>query len=269
MNYKFEEVDGWLTLKECMKIRKKLLSTFSDLKFVEETHKYTLDNKPIKSTSSIIDYYKQKFDTEGQAKSYAEARGLEAVDVISAWEGNSQSSLDQGHKVHAFGENYINSIFFDKKIKRPIPTSIQELAIQEFWVDILKHKFIYPLVMELKMYSRKYWYAGTADIICIDRRNGDLIIMDYKTNKEIFDKAYNNLQQEPFLEVPQNSFSAYTLQFSFYQLMLEEAGYKCSGRRLIWLQKDEPNRKLYHMIKTSNVVDHLKVFLSKGIHKEE
>ena len=46
---------------------------------------------------------------------------------------------------------------------------------------------IKPLYIEKKIYSKKYNYAGTLDLICTTKKSNELTLIDWKTSKAIYD----------------------------------------------------------------------------------
>jgi hypothetical protein len=68
-----------------------------------------------------------------------------------------------------------------------------------------------------------------------------LVILDYKTNKDLYSDFNRNngvMMFAPFGDMYSESFGAYTLQLSAYQLPLEDIGLKVIARRIIWLKED-------------------------------
>lgn len=256
-----------LSIEDCLEIRDQLLEFFRELEFDEPTHTYRLRGKELKSVSALIKYFVEPFDDEQGALDYGASRGIDPVQVLSAWRGNSKRSTDQGHGVHQFGEDYARAMFYGVG-DTPIANSLQELGIVQWWQDVaFAHDLRYfPVGLELQMFSELYWYSGTADIILIDRMDKCLIISDWKTNRDIFKRSYSNMKVEGFRDWRSRDFDKYTLQFSFYQLMLMEAGYKVKARRLVWLQKDERTKKLYQNFPTEDVTARLRNWLLTKEH---
>jgi hypothetical protein len=93
------------------------------------------------------------------------------------------------------------------------------------------------------MYSKKYGYAGTADIILFDGKKG-FVIVDYKTGKDLYKNYMGQMMLPPFQYMLDNPFNHYQLQLSLYQIPLEECGYFVSERWVIWLKSDSTYQKL-------------------------
>lgn len=78
-------------------------------------------------------------------------------------------------------------------------------------------------------------------LIKIKNGNFDLLIYDFKTNKELenqFNIDKGNMLLPPFNKYVDQSKSIYTIQLSCYQLGIEQLGYKVIDRKLIWLKDD-------------------------------
>lgn len=70
---------------------------------------------------------------------------------------------------------------------------------------------------------------------------GHHFIPTHNTNKELFSdysRTHNKMCLPPFSDLPDESFSMYTLQLSCYQIPLEDLGLNVIGREIIWLKDD-------------------------------
>ena len=251
--------------KKLKEIREKLLDAFKDLEFNEEEHKYTLRGKQLPSVSSLLENFYEKFNSIPEAEKYADKRGFLNNDVSAAWLGENKIATDKGHKIHNFSEDYANWKYFGIG-ERPTPFCKQSLGAVDFWNNL--PDYIVPVALELRMYNEELGYSGTADIICCDTRDYSLAILDTKTNKALVDVDF---PQKPLYHLPkdlglrQDNFGKYSLQLSFYQIMLEKIGFKVKGRVIIWLDADKEKKKLYKTYQTINVVPHLLTWLSQKV----
>ena len=80
------------------------LNKFSHIKYYDEPHKYFADNREFTSATTFIGKFKNKFDTENMAQTYADKRGLVVEDVINEWDlkrdiSNINYSLNKNKKV--------------------------------------------------------------------------------------------------------------------------------------------------------------------------
>jgi len=255
--------------KEILKINAKLKKPFKDVSFFEEDHKYVIkgqEDKPIKSVSSLLKYFYEEFNTTMMAKKYGDSRGLDPDDVLKAWSGEGVISTTHGTKVHLFGENYVKWKWFEE-IEEPEVFDKQSLGVKQFLEDL--PPYIIPVATELVMYSPTYWYTGTCDLLMYNTKKDVFIMGDYKTNKKIEGDKYSTKKLKHVGEkydLDSSNLSKYSLQFSFYQIMLEDAGFNLSTRVLIHLTDDTENKKLYKTYRTKDLTPDLRKWLEKKEH---
>ena len=252
---------------EILEWNKKLKEPFKKLHFLEEDHKYWVEGDPrkITSVSTLLKFFYDEFDTETEAIKWAESRNLPVEMVLSAWTGEGDRANSHGSAVHLVGERYLDYKFLGKGTC-PQPIDKQSLGAIQFLEDL--PDYLIPVASELQMYSERYWYSGTADIILLNLRNKKLVIADYKTNKALTDPYPKGLlyHVNPKYGLKQDNFGKYTGQFSFYQILLEEAGFEVQSRVLVHLKEDKPKKKLYRTFKTENVTEDLRHWLNLGMH---
>ena len=266
---------------EVSEIRKKILTTFNELVFVEEGHKYFLRGEELESVSNITHMFKEEFDTETRAIDYALKNGETPEYWKDKWKYNSLKATTTGTLVHSFAESmswvkngHPELITEDCKYKYIkdknwlIPTRTKEEAVVKFFNDLPKD--FYLVLPETKVYSSvnpnlpkfKKNYAGTFDLLMYyknpkDDSKSGLVIMDWKTNASLssdYSRDKHKMLYYPFDEYYDENKSLYTIQLSCYQIPLEDIGLKIIGRRLIWL-KDDGN---YEIIKLDNVTSKIR-----------
>lgn len=239
-----------------------LKKKFPDLKFIEETHTYYIAGKKLPSVSTLLKNFYEGFNTEEVSLRYSLKRGFDQRDVKDAWQGENDIANNKGHDVHLFGELYVQWKYFGIG-QKPKCTSKQHLAIIEFWNDLPPH--IVPVATELQMYSKTLGYCGTTDFILYDLHKEVYYIGDYKTNKTLFSES-EKYPAKPLkyisseLNLLQENYGKYSLQFSFYQILLEEVGLKVGGRILVYLQ--EKDDKLYQKFNTPDATLDLRKWLA-------
>ena len=90
----------------------------------------------------------------------------------------------------------------------------------KFWNELPPH--IIPIIAEARMYHKEFLYAGTPDFLLYNTLTGKYIILDYKTNIDIF-KNYNNQKMlapfEHLLDSPVLPALQISLPFSSYQII--------------------------------------------------
>lgn len=273
-------------LPEIVEIRNKIKDAYNDkLQFIEETHQYFLDGVEYTCVSDIIKRW-ESLDEEALLESCARKAktkpgykyyGMTKEEIKAMWEANAKKACDFGTETHAFGE----SCFYwyageDDKIlpecmdkfdeSGPKPTNKHEQAVVKFWED-LPECFV-PVLAETKVFNKTGTpYAGTFDILfyyyCKEHpeRSG-LLIFDYKTNKALeneFAKSKSNMMRYPFQDCFDEALSHYQIQFSLYQIPIENLGLKVIGRRLIWLLPDGTYEKYKTEDMTGRLRENLKI----------
>jgi hypothetical protein len=214
-------------------IRNKLNLAFADLEFEEERHLYTLRGKRIPSVSKLVEARAPKFNAEEiLPHSAAKATRIEKKEVTvhelrHRWQTINKKSCDLGHETHYFMEHYTGI---------QTPRTPQEEAGIKFFNDMSKEYEV--IFREIRMYSNKYSFAGTDDLLLIHKQTGQIITGDYKTNGDLFKNYKGETLLPPFDYLMNCPYNKYQIQLSYYQMMLEEAGCEVSDRLLVYLKAD-------------------------------
>ena len=210
----------------------KIKEFFNQLEFEESTHTYKVLGEQLSSASSTISNFYDPFDTDRVAGFVAKKRGITKEEVLKEWDDKRDFACHKGHVVHAFGEDYM----FDRTREKDYPEFGGYMdAIINFWNSLPSH--IVPAIAELKMYSKQFNLAGTADIILYDKNRKGFIIADYKTNIDLFKNFKGKKLKAPFVLLYINDpecddCSLTTLRLSVSQALLKEVR---EGRLVILL----------------------------------
>lgn len=247
---------------EVTEIRKKILSEFNDLIFIEDGHKYFLNGMQLPSVSEVTHKFSNPFDEDKIAENYARKNGETAQYWKDKWHYNSLMSTKKGTLVHAYGESlgwlrngHPEKITEENKCKYIedkgwlIPTRKKEEAVLKFYDEL--HPSLHFVLAETKVYSNKgdasnvsTPFCGTFDILFYykdekDDSKSGLCIFDFKTNKELeneFSRSHNKMLLPPFNDMYDESLSLYTLQLSLYALCLRGIGLNIIANRIVWLK---------------------------------
>lgn len=198
-------------------------------------HVYTLGGKRLYGVTTILGVIAKPMLIQwaaNQAINYVE----EHIDKYGLWrlEGKTwvqmmkeartvhkkkkEKAGEQGTEVHAEVEKWIKGCI---EINEGLPVIVEDpkrnKQVQNFMDWAVKHKVKF-LASEKRMYSRTWWTAGTADIVC--EIEGRLYVGDVKTSSGIYPEAF--------------------IQASAYSKMLVEMGEfeKFGGVVIINLKKD-------------------------------
>ncbi len=190
--------------------------------FYEDVHKYETDRcKDFTSVTTFISAYFPEFDTEEVSARYAKKHGMKQQDVITMWEEKKDKACHLGTKVHYFCEMCMEGC--------DLPHSDNEeeasfFRIAHEAVQRLKKKYTFVGTEEI-VFSNKYKIAGMIDLLMRDPINGDLLILDWKTNRRITTENRWQSGFGPIEHLEDTSFNHYSIQLSLYKRIMKEEGY--------------------------------------------
>ena len=268
--------DKWLdivNLPKYEKIREKILSEFDGLTFVEEGHKYFLDGKEMECVSNVAHRFQEHIDTVKLATETYERNfnkptskyfQMSVDDIIASWNKISNDACTTGTFHHEFGESafyymigqydkilpeFKDRLTEDGGFKAIHP---KEESIVKFYEEI--PKCIIPILAETRVFVEyeTAGYAGTFDILFYydaeiegkSLNNNGLIVMDWKTNKDLYKNFKEQKLLQPFDGLLDMPLSVYKLQLSLYENALYKIGLKVAGRRILWLKPDGTYEKI-------------------------
>ena len=204
------------------------------LHYEDESHCYKVDGKIVPSVTGLNKLLPKAFHLERWLIDTPMDKYSELIE-LHLEKGKQISSLDlRKFKKLAKSENDriketagdigtdVHELYQKWKLGKPFIEPKDEVIKPMF--DKLK-KFdkdlgIKPLFIEKKIYSKKYNYAGTLDLICTTKKSKELTLIDWKTSKAIYDNyIYQTL--------------AYKFAFE------EETGDKIKSMKIIRVPKGE------------------------------
>lgn len=239
------------------------LKVFDRYTFYEEPHIYTYledDGSETQvgiSVTTLIGQYEQPFDEDKMAYLKAKRDGIPKQDVLDMWHFDRDFACVKGTWTH-----YRNEMLWRKGIKEnydknavinqfgydpisPIWNKLQKIC-DKFYEDY-KDRLI-PLGLEQIVGSRDYDIAGAIDFLAYSKKLDAIIILDYKTNKEIKFEPYRDSKMLPPIDnIPDCNYYHYCLQLAVYKNLIEhETGLKLSDKKwLIWMNEVNDDYVLY------------------------
>jgi len=230
--------------------------SFSDILFLEKNHKYTINGEPAKmSVSQLIKDYEKPFDSEKAASFVSQRDGFTVEEVLNQWEFAKDYSCHKGSEFHKYVENFFNrkqisldrdsiNLFFNKRKEFKSDNSIEnyykEVAklIRNFknFYDWWKREHIL-IISECVIGDKQSGICGTIDNLSYNFKTKELVIFDYKTNKEIKKK---NQYKEKFLKclnhLDKCEFIKYSLQLSLYSTIIEKiTSFNVPKSYIVWV----------------------------------
>lgn len=254
---------------------KKELDVFKKFHFEEEPHIYWWIDKngqrkqAITSMTALIHSYSQPFDAEKQAPFTARKLRIPVEDVLANWKNTNEFSKVKGTHIHAFNEY----IWQGKKYTYPKDDVIAKLgydALEPVWARLTsiatqfynKYKDrLIPIGIELTVGDEELEICGSIDFLCYSKKLKSLIIIDYKSNKEIKFKPYNHQKMLGCLShLDDCNYIHYSLQLNGYQYILERnTNLKLNNEHfIVWMNE---NNSTYEIYKTKDLYKEAKEML--------
>jgi len=209
---------------------KKIQETFQGMTFSEITHTYVRKGKKYTSVSGTIKKFEEEFNEVAIATAKAKKYNASLTDkskirtkeyYLNEWKNTRDTATTKGKKVHSFAEGDIVN-----------PSCSQEQGIK-LWFDNTEYVV---LLNEARIYNDEHSLAGTVDLICLNPKTGNLVLVDWKTNGvNLFESFSKKKLKAPFNHLYANAYNKYTIQLSLYAYMLEKAGFKVEKLILVHL----------------------------------
>ena len=199
--------------------------------FDEKSHTYIKSGKNLKSATSLLSLYKNKFDPDGHIiRACAKRDGITVNEVKNNWHKIKEEGLARGQNFHRQAEYYIKN----------------GIILNEDYKDVVEQLVRYPfkgkLFSEIALHSDKYGIAGTCDLIELFDDNS-FITYDFKTNKRFTIKSkYKTKLLYPLEEYDECDLITYSLQLNIYNIMLEEFGFKSKDKSVIFYINPETRK---------------------------
>jgi len=210
------------------------------IKFNEEKHEYTIDDKKCKSVTTLIGELFKPFNSKRMAKILS-TPDKTAQDFLNEW----REAANHGTRVHKALENHILKKPTELKIERDTLKTAQGIKALHKIFKTLGEPICYP---ELIIGNKKLGIAGTIDLMIEhnhpDNNKTDRVatLIDWKTNKKISEIAYGKGIHETTKHLNDSSVVKYGLQMSMYAFILETFyGTKIDKLYLIHLFEDGYN----------------------------
>lgn len=232
--------------EEISAIKHKIKNAFANIRFDKKSHTYVFNGFVLESSSAFRKEFENEFEAYFSAESKHKAAmkrnpdtKLTAAYYRERWDLLGQEARIRGTRVHLYSETYPDL---------EEPSCEKESGVHEFFTNLPEHYVL--IFQELIMYDAEYYKAGTADLIFLNTKTGNLVIGDWKTNdKSIFECYGGKKLKNDFKGYRDTSYNKYSMQLSHYQYMLEKAtGLKVEDKWLIWLstsskKKEDPKYK--------------------------
>lgn len=223
------------------KIKDDLSSKFRGLAFDEESHTYTLNGKQLTSATT----YLKRFTDTFNAFHASEAKGKKILSENAddkrtgqyyrkRWNYIKDEATIMGSRIHLYAECYP---YFDD------PIDWREQAVLDFY-KWLPDNYV-QLFAEFRVYDEDTLHAGTIDGILYNKKTGNLVIIDWKTNSRHINEVYKNKNLKgSFSKLKDTSLNKYSIQLSDYANIIQKnTDYKVEERWVVWIRQGDVSVK--------------------------
>ena len=283
-----------------------------NIAFEEKAHRYwdvTDPSKKFTSVTTIIEKFGQPFDKEFWSaykalekllsadawkiekpsllkskkfdKSLLELHDISENDfnreqqaILDSWDEENRKSCERGTKIHADFENS-----FYKKEKNIDISKFQiggKFECRKDYTDLDLENAVYPEYLIHRVSpDGKLCIAGQIDLLV--KKGNNIIVGDYKTNKEIKMKSFFDSKTKssvkmkfPLNNLDDTNYWHYCLQLSTYAWMLQKLNPDFVIEDLVMIHIDHKDKMtIYHLPYLKNEVEKMLAFYKKQVQLDE
>jgi len=200
-----------------------------EIYFQEKNHIYidNLDNKYISCTSIFKPFF--LFDSVAVSEKCAVSdnikyAGRNPEEIRKEWLEEGLRGSSEGTNIHEYAEWKISQER-SGKVTTPVSKSC-ELKFKQVGkiINYLMTKYEF-LKAEMIVFSPILKVAGQIDLLMYDEKTNTILIIDWKTNKQISTENFFQNIKKPFEYLQQTALNQYTLQLSLYEFLLKKERY--------------------------------------------
>ena len=206
-----------------------LNKAFQDFVFFPQDHHYEYKGKRVGiSVTTFYALYENEFDEQGMAEKVARKENKNPQDVIDEWHYKRDFSCEKGTATHEYIQSRFNGqkyqqLNFDNSVEYLEALKKCQQQADNFYNDY-KDKLEH-IADEYTIGSQEYDIASNIDHLFRDKETGGIILVDYKSNKEISGynkKAYKKAMKPPLDHINDDAYHHYMIQLSIYKYLVEK-----------------------------------------------
>lgn len=245
-----------------------LYRAFGDFVFFGEDHHYEYKNKPIgMSATKLIEQYTNEFDSEAIAERVAIKENKTVQQVLNEWKDKNDFACEKGSLCHQFVQflwnddtmwkpKYLSEKFNTDENRNKIDKIFEQA--QSFYYDY-EDRFEH-LADEFVIGSEEYDIASAIDHLFINKLTGGLVLIDYKTNSDMYkNDKYAKSMKVPLQHLKDTTLNHYHIQLSLYKFLLEKyTKLKVSEMFIVYMSE---NNKDYEILEVPYLQNEVKKIL--------
>ena len=198
--------------------------------FKEKYHQY-IDNLGVSYTSgtTFIKPFFPKFDMIAMSEKCATGdnpkyAGRNPEEIRAEWKAKGERGSSEGDNTHEYAEG-IMAGWDTSELPKPISERCMQLFKQVDKIAAwLKSKYQF-IEAEKIVFSPHLGIAGMVDLIMLDPATQEILILDWKTNKEISTENFHQNALNLIEHLQDTAVSKYSLQLSLYQYIMIKENY--------------------------------------------
>jgi len=247
-----------------------LFTTFNDVVYYDEPHKYYLGGKELISVTTLLHKYQEEFNEEYWSNYKANEFNLIPETIIRAWNFINKKGTMKGSIIHDYAEN----LFLNKVFKYP-----EKEILNEFGFDPIKEEYLItknhvdkfhndvrgkliPIRTEMIVYDKESLVGGMLDMLFYNVRFNEFQIYDWKTNKKLSRESDRHLLNDLFV-LEDCDLVIYSLQLALYKLIIEKnTGIKLGKSYIVWYSHNNPT---YEIIETKDMTYYANLIMNNRI----
>ena len=254
-------------------IPSQLFTTFNDITFYDEPHKYYVDGKELISVTTLIHKYQEEFNEEYWSNYKADQYGLKQYEVKRAWQFINKKGTIKGSAIHDYTENLFQNKVFDYPkhiiLKKfgfdPVLSEylLTKKHVDKFYNDV-QGKLI-PLRTEFVVYDKESRIGGMLDMLFYNVKWKCFQIYDWKTNKNFTKECKDRHLNNDLFTLEDCDLVIYSLQLSLYKYIIEKnTGIKLGKSYVVWFSH---NNLSYEIIETIDMTYYVKMIIANRINE--
>jgi len=255
-----------------MNVPVELFTSFNEISFIDDIHKYYINNKELISVTTLIHKYQEEFDVEYWSEYKGNELGIKPEIIKRAWTFINNKGTIKGSAIHDYAEN----LFQNKIYKYPKDLVLNKFGFDPVWNEyvITKNhvdKFyndvqgkLIPIRTEMVVYDKQSLIGGMLDILFFNVRWNCFQIYDWKTNKKFTKECKDRRLINDLFVLEDSDLVIYSLQLSLYKYIIEKnTGIKLGKSYVVWFSHNNPT---YEIIETIDMSYYVKLIITNRIN---
>lgn len=256
-----------------IEIPNKLFTSFNDITFFDEPHKYYISGKELVSVTTLIHRYQNPFEEDFWAEYKGNQFHLSPEKIKRAWTFINKKGTIKGSAIHDYTEN----LFQNKVFQYPEHIILKEFGfdpvlseyqitkkhVDKFYSDV--HGKLIPIRTEMVVYDRESNIGGMLDILFYNVKANEFQIWDWKTNKKFSKKCAERHLKDKLFMIEDCDLEIYSLQLQMYKHIIEKnTGIKLGKSYVVWFSH---NNDSYEIIETKDRSYYINMIINDRINE--